>query len=67
MVLNNAVLITNADNSDPPNVMRGDIILKQYPKPLFTSKLIHFPTYKGLMIPITHFGSEAQPLPIILN
>jgi C4-type Zn-finger protein len=67
MVLNDAVLITNADNSDPPNVMRGDIILKQYPKPMFSSEAIHFPTYKGPTIPIPHFGSEAQPPQINLD
>jgi hypothetical protein len=67
MVLNDVVLITNADNSDPPNVMQGDIIPKQNPKPMFLSEAIHFPTYKGPMIPIPHFGSEEKPPWINLN
>jgi len=57
MVMNDAVLITNGDNSDPPNVMRGDIILKQYPEVVGGSEQIQFPTYKGPTIPVPHTGT----------
>lgn len=51
LVLNDAVLITNADNSDPPNVMCGDIILKQYPNTPVTQRPLPIPVYNGPVIP----------------
>jgi hypothetical protein len=51
MVLNDGVLITNADNSDPPNVMLGDIIIKHYLKIPVSNHPIQFPVYNSLSVP----------------
>jgi hypothetical protein len=67
MVLNDAILITNADNSDPPNIMLGDIILKQYPKIPSTTQSIQFPVYKSPTIPKSNSGEPGNPEPLGLD
>ena len=63
-VYHDAVIITNGDNSDEPNVMFGDLILKFFPRRTVSSRQLGFPMYTGPTIPSSFPGPAAAPPPL---
>src|ERR1700683_2251374 len=64
MTMHGAVVITNGDNEDEPNVMYGDILTSFYPRESITEGLIQFPVWRSINITTPPIGNFRLPLSI---
>ena len=64
ITMHDAVIITDGDNEDNPNVMFGDILVKFFPRTTVTEGPIHFPVWRSLELPTQPIGEIRLPFPI---
>ena len=65
--MHDAVMITDGDNEDNPNIMVGDILIKFFPHLTATKGPVHFPVWRSPELLGQQTGEIRLPFPIDLD